>query len=185
MKAVWVPACLGLLAGCAAEPPRSIETYINAASAGSFAPISSEPRLTAFLEVFTHLDDTQLAEKIERAYAPILYFNDTFHELHDRKVLINYLLSLQGEAKTTVTPLDVVVHGDHALVRWVMRIEFRVLRKEVDIRSVGITHLHWNSVGQIDLHQDYWDGVEGFYAQLPLLGGLVRGVRARLGEVSE
>lgn len=185
MSRAWWPVWLSVLSGCAAEPQRSVEPYLREAPAGSFAAIDSEPRLSGFRDVFTHLDSSDLPERIRAAYAETLWFNDTFHTMQRRDQLEAYFMSMQGKARTTVTLLDVAVNGDHALLRWTMRIEFSLLWKEADVHSTGITHLHWNEEGQIDLHQDYWDGVEGFYAHIPVLGGMLRSVRARLGEVPE
>ncbi len=185
MSRWWWPVWLSVLTGCAAEPPRSVAPYLERAPAGTFGPIDAEPRLAGFRDVFTHLDSPDLPGRIGAAYAETFWFNDTFHTLQRRDQLVQYFMSLQGKSRTTVTLLDVAVMGDHALLRWTMRIEFSLLWKDVDVRSTGITHLHWNKDGQIDLHQDYWDGVEGFYAHIPVLGGLLRAVRARLGEVPE
>ena len=66
-----------------------------------------------------------------------------------------------------------------------MRTRFQVLWKKVDVTTTGMTHLGFNQQGLIILHQDYWDSAGGFYARLPILGGVINAVRSRIGEASE
>jgi hypothetical protein len=43
----------------------------------------------------------------------------------------------------------------------------------------GATHLVFNDQGLATLHRDYWDAAEELYEKLPVVGGLMRWLKAR------
>lgn len=43
------------------------------------------------------------------------------------------------------------------------------------VRTIhGTTHLRLDDDGRVSLHRDYWDAAAELYAQLPLIGALMR-----------
>ncbi len=58
---------------------------------------------------------------------------------------------------------------------------FIIDENDKPIKSVGMTHMRFNKKQQIMTYQDYWDGVEGFYRTLPVIGGILEAVRKKLG----
>ncbi|AFI84308.1 hypothetical protein Q7A_1481 [Methylophaga nitratireducenticrescens] len=74
-----------------------------------------------------------------------------------------------------------VARGEHDFyVRWIMRLQFTVMGKQVNSESIGISQLRFNKQGQIIFHQDFWDGVDGFYQHLPIIGYSLRKIREKL-----
>jgi hypothetical protein len=44
--------------------------------------------------------------------------------------------------------------------------------------SYGITHFRFDAESRVLVHKDFWDSGTGLYEYLPVLGSLVRKVRA-------
>jgi hypothetical protein len=173
----------GFLSACSQQVNvKPYDQYLGMAPAGTMSDVASSTRLQPFVRMFSDLSPTAVSANINEVYAEQLYFHDTFHTFYTRDEVRQYFLNMGAKAVTKVTPLDYAENGDTVWLRWQMSTKFDVLWKKLDITTVGMTHLRFNEAGLIVMHQDYWDGVEGFYAHLPLLGGLVTWVRSGLGE---
>ena len=61
-----------------------------------------------------------------------------------------------------------------------MVMEFKVKRKDIYSKSIGMTQLRFNQEGKIIFHQDFWDSTEGFYQHLPYVGYWIRKIRSKL-----
>lgn len=174
-------AC-GLLAACTRQiQVQPDDAYLRLAPPGTFAPVKDSERLQPFVRLFSDLSKPAVETQIATVYAEQLYFNDTFHTFTQREQIRNYFMSMAEHATTEVTALDYSEHGNDVWLRWTMRTRFSVLWRDLDITTLGVTHLRFNAAGLIELHQDYWDGVEGFYAHLPVVGGLITHIRSGLG----
>jgi hypothetical protein len=172
-----------LLSACTTSVrERSYDEYHALAPADTFAPLKKEPRLKGIARLLSEFDSEVISTTLDEVYANPLYFNDTFHTFHSRDALKSYFLSLSAQSDTQVTFLDVQTVGNDALIRWSMTIRFSVWWKDIDVNSIGITHVRFNELGKITMHQDYWDGVEGFYAHLPIFGSLMKSIRSAPGE---
>ena len=132
-----------------------------------------------FAHVYLDMKQGDLAGRVKETYAEPLYFNDTLHTYKNVPDLARYLQKTADRlAKFEAQIDDVAVNGNEAYVRWTMA--FQVNKNSQPMISVGVTHLRFNEQGKIILHQDYWDGVEGLYRSVPVLGSMLKGVRKRL-----
>ncbi len=61
-----------------------------------------------------------------------------------------------------------------------MDIRFKNYNQGRIARSVGISHLRFDTEGKIILHKDFWDAAGGLYEYLPVLGGVMRWIKSRL-----
>jgi len=137
--------------------------------------------LNGFIEVFNQAQHGDLASIIRQTYAEQLYFNDTFRTITDRNELINYMQQTGQKLDWLEVQVQDVAHSDQDIyVRWIMRMQFTVMGKKVNSESIGISQLRFNEHGQIILHQDFWDGVDGFYQHLPIIGYSLRKIRGKL-----
>ena len=135
----------------------------------------------SFASVFSNFKQTATEENVRQLYAEDLYFNDTFRIITDLDELVDYMTHT-GEIveSTTVNILDVVKGEQDYYVRWEMDMQFSTTGSNIHSQSIGMTQLRFNKDGKIIFHQDFWDGAEGFYQHLPLIGFAVRKVRSRL-----
>lgn len=144
------------------------------------AGISAEWVGERFSSVMNHFQSPDVVERAENVFAPKFYFNDTWHTHGTPQELGDYL-KRTGEKVHNIDVLidDVVVSKTNAYIRWNMSIT--VDKNDEPINSVGMTHLRFNADKEIVTYQDYWDGIEGFYRTLPVLGGILEIIRKRLG----
>ena len=72
----------------------------------------------------------------------------------------------------------IIRHGGEVYVRWVMT--FTTERRSTTIVAPGISHLRFDADGRILYHRDYWDASGALAELVPLVGPVLRAVRARL-----
>ncbi|WP_395373554.1 nuclear transport factor 2 family protein [Marinicella sp. W31] len=135
----------------------------------------------AFNSLFGNLKNNATEENVRQLYSEDLYFNDTFRIITNLDELVGYMVHT-GEIvdSTTVNILDVVKGQHDYYVRWEMDMRFSTTGRDIHSHSIGMTQLRFNKDGKIVFHQDFWDGAEGFYQHLPLIGYAVRKVRSQL-----
>lgn len=120
-----------------------------------------------------------LAQRITEVYSDNLYFNDTIHTHTNAADLAQYMEAMAKRVHAIDIHFDdVIVNEKDAYIRWSM--SFKSKANSAPVNSVGMTHLRFNSQGKIILHQDYWDGVEGFYRTVPVLGFMLERIRKAL-----
>ncbi|MCO4821616.1 MAG: DUF2358 domain-containing protein [Flavobacteriaceae bacterium] len=134
-----------------------------------------------FLTVFEDFKIGGQEQTVRQLYAEKLYFNDTFKIINNIDDLVEHIVNTAKQVKsTTVEVLDVAKSGSDYYVRWVMVMEFKVKRKDIYSKSIGMSQLRFNADGKIIFHQDYWDSTEGFFQHLPYIGYFIRKVRSKL-----
>ena len=85
-------------------------------------------------------------------------------------------LTATGEAISggTVEFLDLVSDNGNYYLRWAMTIRFKRFAQGQDKRSVGMTHVRFDSAGRVVPHQDFWDSAGGLIEHVPALGWMLR-----------
>ena len=170
--------------GCASQTDKSNSAYPNAyREALSDFPgdrTVDEETINEFTQFLMNLGQPGAAATASELYAEELHFSDALMHTRDRETVVTHFDGL-GKAGTTV---DVEMHqtlisGADVYLVWSMRATFKPIIRTVESDTLGITHLRFNEQGQVVLHQDFWDSGLGFYAHLPLLGGVVRAVSKR------
>ena len=151
----------------------------NAAVLGSEREAAVLERLEAY---FTDMTPESVREDTASVYAEdgILYDNlAVIYGVHD---IEEYFVKASGEADSlTVRFLQVTNDGIDYYVRWVMLIGSEALSPDEPLKSYGVTHFRFDEDGRVLLHRDFWDAASGLYEYLPVVGGIVRQLRAVLG----
>ena len=74
--------------------------------------------------------------------------------------------------------LTQVLQGGDAFITW--DFTFRMQRFSSATQCIhGATHVRFDGSGAVVAHRDYWDAAEELYEKLPLLGALMRFLKAR------
>ncbi|THK40322.1 nuclear transport factor 2 family protein [Methylophaga sp. SB9B] len=179
----WLLPFLILLSACSSNAMQSayIEDYRKALSVEGVALQNDVEAVKGFIEVFNQVQHGDVASIINETYAETLYFNDTFRTITNRNELIDYMQHTgQQVDRLEVKIEDIAMSKQDIYVRWVMRMQFSVMGKKIDSESIGISQLRFDKDGKIILHQDFWDGVDGFYQYLPIIGYSLRKIRNQL-----
>lgn len=127
---------------------------------------------------FEQLQPAHLAH-LDLLYADDARFKDPFNEVRGlpaiRAVFAHMFTALQ-DPRFVIH--DVVVQGGQCFLTWDFLFHLpRLGPAEQCIR--GSSHLVLAADGRITLHRDYWDAAEELYEKLPLVGALMRWLKAR------
>jgi len=175
-----------LLIGCSQtdkstmNPMTAYQTVLETTTGHRFSPGSPEEEaaISKFSNFFANLNEESVEELTRQTYADPIFFYDTLKTITSLPELEEYFLET---ARNTESVQARVVdyassNGDYYL-RWEMDIRLKKFRRGETLRSVGMTHLRFNSEGKIILHHDYWDSTEGFFQHVPVLGGIIRYIK--------
>lgn len=132
-------------------------------------------RVVAFFEALSPADIPRMAE----LYADDASFKDPFNEVRGTAaiagVFTHMFASLNGPRFVV---RDVIVQGDQCFLTWDFL--FRMKRFRPDEQTVrGGSHLAFAPDGRIAMHRDYWDAAEELYEKLPVIGSVMRWLKAQ------
>ncbi|MEJ2603675.1 MAG: nuclear transport factor 2 family protein [Gammaproteobacteria bacterium] len=131
-------------------------------------------------EFFANLTPEGVRRMAGRVYAPNAWFNDTLKTISGNEAIEAYFVETARKAESvTVEFLDIARSGDDFYFRWRMTMRIAALRGGEPLVSYGVTHFRFDDEGRVVLHQDFWDAAGGLYEHIPLVGGILRALRAR------
>jgi steroid Delta-isomerase len=152
---------------------------VNPATGPMQPPIrTTDPRaarVVAFFEALSPADVARMAE----LYTADASFKDPFNEVRGTAAIAgvfeHMFVSLIGPRFVV---REVIVQGDQCFLTWDFL--FRMKRFSPDEQTVrGSSHLVFAPDGRIAMHRDYWDAAEELYEKLPVIGALMRWLKAR------
>ncbi|MBI3875989.1 MAG: nuclear transport factor 2 family protein [Verrucomicrobia bacterium] len=176
------------LAACRTAPVvlDTARPYHEALAAISSKPTvakGSEAERAAIARVkdfFAVMNEETVRAKTKQVYAADAYLNDTLKTLHGNAAIEDYFLATARESESiTVQFDDVAESGGNYYFRWVMDTRLKKLRKGETIRTIGITHIRFDADGRVALHQDFWDTAAGLYEHVPVVGTMIRSIKAK------
>lgn len=133
----------------------------------------------AWTSVFTGLSENGVPsmDLLEDLTTEDVRFRDPFNDVRGRPAL-RFLL--QHTVRQVEAPcfevLDTAVSGRTAYVKWRMTGRVAIIG---DWEVTGMSELEFAADGRLKAHLDYWDSAGGFYAQLPVLGPVIRFLASR------
>jgi len=144
----------------------------------SDAAHSGTARVRAFYETL----EPRSLDRLADVYAPDAYFRDPFNEvrgLADIRAIFLRMFEQLSESRFEI--VETAVEGTNGFLTWNMRLRMRRYRPKVLHTIHGATHLRFQSDGRVIYHRDYWDAAEELYEKLPVVGGLMRYLKRRVG----
>lgn len=140
---------------------------------------SSHPALQTFKRVFDALDRDHIA-LVHELYTPDIHFIDPIHEIKGIEGLETYYIRLyEGVANCQFKWGDEIVSGDQGVITWTMVMTHKRFRPGETLEMPGASHLKFRD-DQVAVHHDYFDMGRMIYERVPLLGGVIRRIKARL-----
>jgi ketosteroid isomerase-like protein len=131
-----------------------------------------------FMTTFNRLSRTNLA-LLDELYAPDVVFTDPFHHIEGLEGLRAYFArQYEDVIRCSFTFEDRVVQGGTAMLAWTMHLDHARFCKGRTIHLPGASHIRF--AGQVTYHRDYFDAGEFLYERVPVVGTLVRLIKARI-----
>ena len=138
-----------------------------------------EARVQRVVDFFEHLTP-QSVSQFGDYYTEDAYFKDPFNEVRGLPAvtgIFSHMYVALHEPRFVVTGR--VVQGDECFLVWDFLFRFKKFSPEVTQTVRGSSHLKFAADGRISFHRDYWDTAEELYEKLPVVGGVMRWLKAR------
>ena len=120
--------------------------------------------------------------RLPEFYRADAYFKDPFNEVRGVaaiQAIFAHMFEQVDAPRFVVT--ERLVEGQASMLGWEFHFRPRGWGRGQTQCIRGVSHLKSGADGKIHYHRDYWDAAEELYMKLPLLGGVLRCLRARLG----
>jgi ketosteroid isomerase-like protein len=142
-------------------------------------PIDAAQAAARIRHYFETLSPAAL-DRIGAIYTEDAAFKDPFNEVRGSaaiRAIFAHMYAALDEPRFTVTAA--MAEGDQVFLAW----DFRFRLRRFDTATLqcirGASYLRLAADGRIREHRDYWDAAEELYEKLPVLGGLLRWLKAR------
>lgn len=138
-----------------------------------------EARVQRVVEFFEQLSPQSVSQFGDH-YTEDAYFKDPFNEVRGLAAvtdIFSHMYVALHEPRFVVTGR--VVQGDECFLVWDFLFRFKKFSPEVTQTVRGSSHLKFAADGRISYHRDYWDAAEELYEKLPVVGGVMRWLKAR------
>ena len=135
--------------------------------------------LTAVLAFFEHIQAHDVS-RLGTFYCDDAFFKDPFNEVRGLtaiQAIFAHMFEQLNEPRFVVR--ERMRQGQRAFLTW--DFVFRFKRYDTTTEQVihGATYLEIDEQGKVTLHRDYWDAAEELYEKLPVVGGVMRWLKAR------
>ncbi len=138
---------------------------------------SADPRTAAVVEAYENLQPGSLPV-LMACYAEQARFQDPFNDVQGRPAIgriFEHMFEALTEPRFEVH--SSVTEGATAFLTWSFHFRRSPAAAPMCIR--GATQLEFDGAGLVTLHRDHWDAAAELYAQLPVLGALMRWLQRR------
>ena len=132
-----------------------------------------------FARYFEQLQPADIA-RLDQYYAATARFKDPFNDVRGVPAIeqiFRHMFEALDQPRFVVT--QQLQQGSDAFLSWDFTFRFKRFQRGELQRIQGATHLQLNDAGLVTLHRDYWDAAEELYEKLPLVGSLMRWLKAR------
>ena len=139
-----------------------------------------EPDLQRYIDFYENLAPDQ-RDPLLGAMSADVHFVDPFNDVTGRDkvrlIFMDMFRYLESPKFNITHAARITAPERSALMRWELHATVRGGHES--IRIVGMSEVYLTADGLIHEHIDHWDSGRQFYERIPLLGWLLRRVRAR------
>ena len=122
-----------------------------------------------------------LAQNVTEVYAEETYFRDAFKHFDRAEDIREYMLEgLKPLNQAEFVFNRVARSGNDYYLDWTMRLDFKKTPPNTWEESIGVSHMRFNSQGQVIFHQDYWDPTDIVYRRIPIAKQLIAFVKGKM-----
>ena len=135
-----------------------------------------------FLDVYQRLQADNL-DLLKEIYEEGVIFVDPAHKIEGITQLTDYFRNLYSNINHISFefhhPLQV---NDVGYVQWTMTFSHPGVKKGDKISVEGATFLQFGKDGRVIFHRDHFDLGSMLYQHIPILGGVIKTIKRRLGK---
>lgn len=134
-------------------------------------------RVCAFWETLS----PTTAASVTEVYSEHTRFRDPFNSLSNAtqlEALLTHMFERLHQPRFVVC--EVALQADGAVLIWDFHYRVRDWQPQRARLIHGASHVRFGADGRVVEHRDYWDAAGEVYAQLPVLGSVLRWLRKRL-----
>ena len=157
---------------------RSSPALFQLPAAGS----AEEATMLAGIEdLFTNYTYENLSSKTTEVYAKDVYFRDAFKQFSHPEEIRDYMLhGLEPLTAAEFIFNRVIRSGGEFYIDWTMRLDFKSTPPDTWEESIGMSHIRYNSKGEVIFHQDYWDPTDIVYRRIPIAKQLISYTKGKM-----
>ena len=137
--------------------------------------------LARIQDLFADYSYENLEANVTEVYAEEVYFRDAFRQFDNPEDMRDYMLhGLEPLAAAEFVFNRVIRSGGEFYLDWTMRLDFKSTPPGTWEESIGMSHIRYNSEGQVIFHQDYWDPTDIVYRRIPIAKQLISYTKGKM-----
>jgi hypothetical protein len=137
--------------------------------------------LAGIEDLFTNYTYENLSSKTTEVYAKDVYFRDAFKQFSHPEEIRDYMLhGLEPLTAAEFIFNRVIRSGGEFYIDWTMRLDFKSTPAGTWEESIGMSHIRYNSKGEVIFHQDYWDPTDIVYRRIPIARQLIAYTKGKM-----
>ena len=136
-------------------------------------PLSLAPKLAELLDWYSNLTLGSV-DLATRFYSTDVRFKDPFNDVQGLSAvqsIFKHMFAVTNSPRFVIA--SSLIQHNEAFVTWTFMFELKGRSYSIQ----GGSHLHFNALGLVTLHRDYWDAAEELFQHLPVIGGVIRLLR--------
>ena len=149
-------------------------------SAGGAEQAAAAPPAVARIIAFFETLSPEKLPQLGAFYTPDAAFKDPFNDVRGVPAIthiFSHMYVALRQPRFVVTAS--VTQGRQCFLTWDFEFYFRRFDTTTLQTVRGASHLTLTEAGLIDRHRDYWDAAEELYEKLPVVGRVMRWLKAR------
>jgi hypothetical protein len=140
-----------------------------------------ERALQRFIDFYRDYSTEAIKAGVREIYADDAWFGDPFHIVQGIEDIEHYFLVMAEPVEKCTFTVDSIQRSENDyFARWTMELESGAAKGEV-IKTIGMSHVRFNTGGKVIFQQDYWD-TGALLDRLPVVGFWTRQVKDRINE---
>lgn len=133
-----------------------------------------------FIDVYGQLNSDNL-HLLDDVYSDSIVFSDPLHRLEGLGSVKSYMAHMyQNISNYSISINDAMVAHEQAYLQWTMQFSHRRLNKGQLIVFDGVSRLTFEN--KITHHHDYYDLGAMLYEYIPLIGNMIKLIKAKAGQ---
>ncbi|MQP66656.1 nuclear transport factor 2 family protein [Niveispirillum sp. SYP-B3756] len=139
-----------------------------------------EQALNAYLRFYQELRP-ETVSRLDRLAVPDVHFKDPFNDFRSRDRMKQVFARMfQRVEQPRFIIRDHAISEQMTYLRW--GFSFRTAGAPRPTTIEGMSEVKFDMAGQVTSHIDHWDAAEQFYERLPVLGWVLRQIKARMAD---